>query len=86
MRLGLRGAWTEERALTGRRYLRGMEPDALTAWIPLGDISPVGGGLMYLENSVDLGTEIEDLFKKQNATLPEDAQLDAFNENVSGPR
>lgn len=67
------------------RYLRGMEPDALTAWIPIGDISPVGGGLMYLEDSVPLGTEIENLFKKLNADLPEEAQLDAFNENVSSP-
>lgn len=60
-----------------------MEPDALTAWIPIGDISPIGGGLMYLEDSVPLGTEIENLFKKLNANLPEEAQLDAFNENVS---
>lgn len=62
-----------------------MEPDALTAWIPIGDISPIGGGLMYLEDSVPLGTEIENLFKKLNANLPEEAQLDAFNENVSPP-
>lgn len=60
-----------------------MEPDALTAWIPIGDISPIGGGLMYLEDSVPLGTEIENLFKKVNEDLPEEAQLDAFNENVS---
>lgn len=61
-----------------------MEPDALTAWIPIGDISPVGGGLMYLEDSVPLGQEIETGFYHLNRDLPEEDQLDAFNVNVSG--
>lgn len=66
------------------RYLRGMEPDALTAWVPIGDISPVGGGLMYLEDSVPLGTEIEDKFNVLNRDLPDEDRLDAFNVNVGG--
>lgn len=64
------------------RYLRGSEPDALTAWIPIGDISPLGGGLMYLEDSVPLGVEIEHKFIELNKDLPEDEQLNAFNINM----
>ncbi|BEI84492.1 hypothetical protein CcaverHIS002_0410960 [Cutaneotrichosporon cavernicola] len=63
-------------------YLRGMEPDALTAWVPIGDITPLGGGLMYLEDSVTIGEEIENGFIEWNKDLPDDEQIDAFNINM----
>jgi phytanoyl-CoA hydroxylase len=31
-------------------FLRHGEPTSITAWVPMGDISLVGGGLIYLEN------------------------------------
>lgn len=31
-------------------FLRHGEPTSFTAWVPMGDISLTGGGLMYLEN------------------------------------
>jgi phytanoyl-CoA hydroxylase len=35
-------------------FLRHGEPTSVTAWIPLGDISLTGGGLIYLENGETL--------------------------------
>jgi phytanoyl-CoA hydroxylase len=34
-------------------FLRHGEPTSFTAWVPMGDISLTGGGLMYLENGKD---------------------------------
>lgn len=65
------------------RYLRGQKPGTLTAWIPVGDISPVSGGLMYLEDSLDLGIEMEGKFRQFNKNLPVDEQMNGFNDNVS---
>jgi phytanoyl-CoA hydroxylase len=31
-------------------FLRHGEPTSITAWVPMGDISLIGGGLIYLEN------------------------------------
>lgn len=36
-------------------YLRAGPPTSLTAWVPIGDISLEGGGLMYLQGSTDIG-------------------------------
>lgn len=63
-------------------YLRGMAPGALTGWIPMGDVSPLSGGLMYLENSVPLGMDIETRWSEINASLPAEERLSAFNQNV----
>lgn len=65
------------------RYLRGQKPNTLTAWIPVGDISPISGGLMYLEDSVGLGIEMESKFREYNKTLAVEEQMNGFNENVS---
>lgn len=48
----------------------------------MGDITPLSGGLLYLEKSVPLGLEIEDSFTKMNASLTEAERLSAFNVNV----
>lgn len=63
-------------------FLRGAPPTSLTAWIPMGDITPLSGGLLYLEKSVPLGLEIEDSFTKMNASLTEAERLSAFNVNM----
>jgi phytanoyl-CoA hydroxylase len=63
-------------------FLRAAPPTSLTAWVPIGDISPVSGGLLYLEKSVDIGLEIEDGFTKQNGDLPLEERLSAFNVNM----
>lgn len=60
-----------------------MDPGtAVTAWIPIGDVSPVSGGLLYLEGSRDMGLEIERAFLEMNKELDPDSQISAFNQNV----
>lgn len=60
-----------------------MEPGAVTGWIPIGDVSPVSGGLLYLEGSREMGLEIERTFLEMNKELDAESQLSAFNQNVS---
>lgn len=38
-------------------FLRHGEPTSITAWIPMGDISLTGGGLIYLENGKSLDSD-----------------------------
>ena len=65
-------------------FFRYAPPSAVTAWIPIGDCPPVGGGLMYLDDSVVLGNEIEDEFTRlsKEKNLTEDEQRSAHNVNV----
>lgn len=66
-------------------FLRDGPPTALTAWVPIGDCSPINGGLMYLEDSVGVGKAIEEEFTRQGEEKgfsKEDATY-AFNSNVS---
>jgi hypothetical protein len=66
-------------------FLRDGPPTALTAWVPIGDCSPINGGLMYLEDSVGVGQAIEEEFTRQGQEKgfsKEDATY-AFNSNVS---
>ncbi|KAJ4348793.1 uncharacterized protein N0V89_010171 [Didymosphaeria variabile] len=46
-------------------FLRHGEPTSFTAWVPMGDISLTGGGLIYLENGHTLGREIEADFTRK---------------------
>lgn len=64
-------------------FLRAAPPTSLTAWVPIGDIPPESGGLIYLENSVPIGLEIEDEFTKLNANLSDEDRLSAFNVNMT---
>ncbi|GFZ52292.1 hypothetical protein JCM24511_10065 [Saitozyma sp. JCM 24511] len=64
-------------------FLRGAGPTSLTAWVPIGDISPRSGGLLYLEDSVTLGLEIEDAFTEMNKNLTAEERLSAFNVNMT---
>ncbi|KAL9604156.1 MAG: hypothetical protein Q9219_000744 [cf. Caloplaca sp. 3 TL-2023] len=60
-------------------FLRDGEDEFLTAWVPIGDCAPTGGGLMYLENSTSLGQELERDFLKKAEHLPKEERVDAFN-------
>ncbi|EXJ55643.1 hypothetical protein A1O7_08572 [Cladophialophora yegresii CBS 114405] len=64
-------------------FLRGGDAFFLTAWVPIGDITHQGGGLVYLEESTGLGKAIEDDFyaRAQNFTLEE--KISAFNRNMT---
>lgn len=65
-------------------FLRYGEPTALTAWVPMGDISLEGGGLIYLEDGVRLGEEIENDFsrKAKEAGMSDEEMRNAFNSNM----
>jgi phytanoyl-CoA hydroxylase len=63
-------------------FLRGAPATSLTAWVPIGDIPPESGGLLYLENSVPLGQAFEEEFTKNNASLSDAERLSAFNVNM----
>jgi len=63
-------------------FLRDGGAYFLTAWVPIGDISLNGGGLIYLSDSAALGRSIEDGFTRRAATLPEEARVSAFNVNM----
>ncbi|KAN0090403.1 hypothetical protein V8E51_018982 [Hyaloscypha variabilis] len=65
-------------------FLRYGEPTSVTVWVPMGDISLQGGGLIYLENGHDLGREFEEKFtaKAKASGLREEEAKSAFNKNM----
>lgn len=64
-------------------YLRGGPPTSLTAWVPIGDVSLEGGGLMYLEKSDDIGRATEEEFARNAGNLSEEERVSAFNKNMN---
>ncbi|KAJ5988532.1 hypothetical protein N7481_003742 [Penicillium waksmanii] len=58
-------------------YLLAGPPTSATAWIPLNDCALTGGGLMHLENSVEIGKRFEADFseKKQAVRLATDLRF-----------
>ncbi|KAH8650566.1 hypothetical protein BGZ60DRAFT_473864 [Tricladium varicosporioides] len=65
-------------------FLRHGDPTSVTVWVPMGDISLQGGGLIYLENGHDLGKELEDKFtsKAKASGLSDEEAKSAFNQNM----
>ncbi len=63
-------------------YLRAGADSVCTSWIPLGDIPPEMGGLVYLENSHHFGRRKEAEFRAQNAELPPKERISAYNKNM----
>ena len=65
-------------------FLRDDEDTALTAWVPMGDVTLDGGGLIYLEDGHTLGNEIENDFtlKAKQAGMTDAEAKDAFNQNM----
>ena len=64
-------------------FLRGGDAFFLTAWVPIGDIKPTGGGLIYLENSAKLGQAIEDDFTRRAEDFTPEEKISAFNVNMT---
>jgi phytanoyl-CoA hydroxylase len=60
-------------------FLRAGPPTALTAWVPLGDCAINGGGLLYLEDSVSLGMDLEKGFAEAAKDFTDEERLSAFN-------
>ena len=67
-------------------FLRYGEPTSVTAWVPMGDISINGGGIIYLEGGNELGAEIENDFAEKAiaAGMTEEEMKYAFNKNMTG--
>ena len=63
-------------------FLRAGEAEFLTGWVPIGDCSAGGGGLMYLENSTELGKRIESDFWKRAESFTPEEKINAFNVNM----
>ncbi|KAK6189561.1 hypothetical protein LQW54_013153, partial [Pestalotiopsis sp. IQ-011] len=65
-------------------FMRYGEPTSVTAWVPMGDVSLDGGGLIYLEGGEQLGEEIENDFnaKAKAAGMSDKEMRDGFNANM----
>ncbi|KAF2171126.1 hypothetical protein M409DRAFT_19097 [Zasmidium cellare ATCC 36951] len=64
-------------------FLRAGEADFLTAWVPIGDCKAEGGGLMYLENSTDVGKAMEEDFNSRAKELSPEERINGFNVNMA---
>lgn len=65
-------------------FMRYGEPTSVTAWVPIGDVSIEGGGLIYLEGGEKIGAEIEQEFerKAKASGMTEEQMKYAFNQNM----
>jgi ectoine hydroxylase-related dioxygenase (phytanoyl-CoA dioxygenase family) len=63
-------------------YLRSGTDRLCTSWIPLGDTPVEMGGLIYLEHSDAAGRQLEAEFRVQNADLPPEERISAYNRNM----
>jgi phytanoyl-CoA hydroxylase len=65
-------------------FLRHGEDTSVTAWVPMGDISLHGGGLIYLENGHNLGRKLEQEFmaRAKASGFTDQEMKDAFNRNM----
>ncbi len=64
-------------------YLRAGTDRVTTNWIPIGDVPVEMGGLMYLEGSHAWGRKMEAEFSIQNANLPPEERISAYNRNMA---
>jgi phytanoyl-CoA hydroxylase len=65
-----------------RIFLRAGD-DFLTAWVPIGDCKAAGGGLMYMENSSDIGRAMEDDFTERAKDFTPEERVNGFNQNMA---
>ncbi|MCJ1391186.1 hypothetical protein MMC18_004048 [Xylographa bjoerkii] len=65
-------------------FLRAGDPVFITAWVPIGDCSAAGGGLMYLENSCATGEACEKQFEQRQEAdeMSQEERLNAFNKHM----
>lgn len=64
-------------------FLRAGEADFLTVWVPIGDCTAQGGGLMYLENSTDIGIAMERNFNDLAKDFSPEERINGFNLNMA---
>lgn len=64
-------------------YLRAGPPTSITAWVPIGNVSLEGGGLMYLSGSTDIGQQTEAEFSQNAKNLSDEERVSAFNKNMN---
>ena len=62
-------------------FLRAGDPVFVTAWVPIGDCAADGGGLMYLEDSCELGEKIEERFEAEQDkdNMSREERISAYN-------
>lgn len=65
-----------------RLFLRAGEAEFLTGWVPIGDCSAEGGGLIYLEHSTELGRKMEVDFMKRAENFTPEERINGFNLNM----
>lgn len=65
-------------------FLRHGEDTFVTGWVPIGDISIEGGGLIYLEKGHDIGKKTEEDFVVQATTagMTDEQIKSAYNANM----
>ncbi|CZR52431.1 uncharacterized protein PAC_02308 [Phialocephala subalpina] len=63
-------------------FLRAGPPTSMTAWVPIGDCAATGGGLIYLEDSVTVGQQLERDFNKAAENLSDAERISAFNSTM----
>ncbi|KAM0283977.1 hypothetical protein ACHAQH_002172 [Verticillium albo-atrum] len=65
-------------------FMRHGEPTSVTAWVPMGDVSIEGGGLIYLEGGDQLGRVTEEEFaqKARLAGMDDEEMRSAYNANM----
>ncbi|KAI9821328.1 MAG: hypothetical protein M1827_004064 [Pycnora praestabilis] len=66
-----------------RIFLRAGESEFLTAWVPIGDCAADGGGLTYLENSTELGQQMEADFTERAKDFTPEERIRGFNQNMA---
>lgn len=64
-------------------FLRGGSAYFLTAWVPIGDVTWIGGGLYYLADSDRLGQAMEEDFSERARDFTPEERISAFNENMA---
>lgn len=64
-------------------FLRAGDAEFLTAWVPIGDCTTSGGGLMYLEDSTDIGLAMEEHFNRLSETFSKEERINGFNINMA---
>ncbi|KAL8889377.1 MAG: hypothetical protein Q9192_006027 [Flavoplaca navasiana] len=64
-------------------FLRASDVDFLTAWVPIGDCTARGGGLMYLQDSDQLDRGLEEEFRKNAKSLSDEERVSAFNKHMA---
>lgn len=64
-------------------FLRAGDSEFLTGWVPIGDCTAEGGGLMYIEDSTDVGKSMEEELNRRAEHFTKEERLNGFNVNMA---